>query len=57
MIKKLSTMIVGYGNISSNYDSKMGIFYQTILSIKRPNFELTAIIDTSKNARLKASKS
>ena len=61
MIKKLSTMIVGYGNISSNYDSKMGIFYpyqnHSQVLKKHPNFELTAIIDTSKNARLKASKS
>ena len=60
MINKLSTMIVGYGNISSSYDPKMGIFYpyqnHSEVLKKNPNFELTAIIDKSKLARSKASK-
>tara|TARA_Y100000589_G_C27123787_1_gene617625 strand:+ start:488 stop:1498 length:1011 start_codon:yes stop_codon:yes gene_type:complete len=60
MKKKLSTMIVGFGKVSSYYDSKMGSFfpYQNHFEVikNHPKFELTAIIDKSEKVRRKVKK-
>ena len=60
MKKKLSTMIIGFGKVSSHHDSKMGSFfpYQNHLEVikNHPKFELTAVIDKSENVRRKVKK-
>lgn len=60
MNKKLSTMIIGFGKVSSYHDSKMGFFfpYQNHFEVikNHPKFELTTIIEKSENIRKKVKK-
>lgn len=60
MKKKLSTMIIGFGKISSHIDFKMGTFYkyQNHYDViqSHPSFELTCIIEKSEDVRNKAIK-